>query len=179
MAQYVWWSSAGAYVESDGQARSPVRPEGSVGRLEPANDKPPTYWLSAHGRPSPSSRSTQAAAAASAPRPNPYWPGTVADGRPSEPIVWGSVSPGRPRLGGGAVAEPGRVTLPAALCEERFNEGRGELWLEVLVCNHVTFPERHRQRRQQIASDFSSRCLEMVLMLWIMSVGEQAARNWC
>ncbi len=59
----------------------------------------------------------------------------------------------------------------------RFNEGRGKLWLEVFVCNHVTFPKRHGQRRQQIASDFSSRCLEMVLMLWIMSVGEQAARD--
>lgn len=54
----------------------------------------------------------------------------------------------------------------------RFNEGRGELWPEVFVCYHVTFPERHGQRRRQIASDFSSRCLEMVLMLWIMSAGE-------
>lgn len=59
----------------------------------------------------------------------------------------------------------------------RFNEGRGKLWLEVFVCNHVTFPKRPGQRRQQIASDSTSRCLEMVLMLWIMSVGEQAARN--
>lgn len=115
MAQYVCWSSAGAYVESDGQARSPVRPQGSTGCLEPANDKPPTYWLSAHGRPSPSCRSTQAAPVTSAPRLNPYWPGTAADGRPSEPIVWGCLHPGRAGWGG-AVAELGRVTLPAALC---------------------------------------------------------------
>lgn len=83
------------------------------------------------------------------------------------------MSPCGPAWGGGS-----RVESP---CRQRsashFNEGRGKLWLEVFVCNHVTFPKRHGQRRQQIASDFSSRCLEMVLMLWIMSAGEHAVRN--
>lgn len=105
MPQYVCWSSAGAYVESDGRARSPVRPEGSAGRLEPANDKPPTYWLSAHGRPSLSSRSTQAATVTSAPRLNPYWPGTASDEKgplsQSHGALWARAGPG----GGGAVTE--------------------------------------------------------------------------
>lgn len=95
MAQYVCWSSAGAYVESDGWVRSPVRPEGSAGRLEPANDKPPTYWLSAHGRPSLSSRSRRAAVVDSAWRLNPLWPARrVTSGPVSQSHgVGGAVSP--------------------------------------------------------------------------------------
>lgn len=63
----------GRMLSQAARERSPVRPEGLAGRLEPDNDKPPTYWLSAHGRSSLSRRSTQAAAVASAPRLNPYW----------------------------------------------------------------------------------------------------------
>lgn len=102
MAQYVCWSSAGAYVESNGRVRSPVRPQGSAGRLEPANDKPPTYWLSAHGRPSPRGRSRQAAMVASALRLNLFWPHTAADAGPSEPITWGKTRGCAALLGGGA-----------------------------------------------------------------------------
>lgn len=178
MAQYVCWSSAGAYVESDGWVRSPVRPEGSAGRLEPANDKPPTYWLSAHGRPSLSSRSRRAAVVDSAWRLNPLWPARrVTSGPVSQSHgVGGGCEPMLSLLG----VEPrwSRVESPCRQrSASRFNEDRGKFWLEVFVCNHVTFPKRQRQRRQQIASDFSSRCLEMVLMLWIMSAGEHAVRT--
>ena len=177
MAQYVCWSSAGAYVESDGRARSPVRLEGLVGRLEPANDKPPTYWLSAHGRPSPSSgiRAGSRGRFCSASEPiltrRGSWRKALWANRVGAPV-----SLCRPRWGwslGGA----GSSHLAGSALRRPLMKAEGKLWLEVFVCNHVTFPAGHGQRRQRIASDFSSRCFEMVLMLWIMSVGERAERN--
>lgn len=89
---------------------------------------------------------------------------------PLPALMDGPLSQSRGALG--AWAEPMGVELQQTRvespCQQRsalhFNEGRGEHWLEVFVCNHVTFPKRHEQKRQQIASDFSSRCLEMVLM---------------
>lgn len=138
MAQYVCWSSAGAYVESDGWVRSPVRPEGSAGRLEPANDKPPTYWLSAHGRPSLSSRSRQAGWFCSAPEP--VVTGTPRDVGPlwANHVGWG---------GGGFVS-------PCLACWGWSRAGAGS--------SHLAVSALHRAL-MKAEGNFGWRCLYVIM----------------